>query len=293
MSFRLRRAGVEKEMITVFFQGGLGNQMFQYAAGRAVADKLGTGLRFDTSWYHYPVKRKFLMKTFGVTGDVVKSPVSFISNLVLKKPLFDLLGTVPVYRETSYVFDPDIFNVTDSTALIGSFQSEKYFRSIADKIRKEYSFFHLPVDSRFEEWHRKITGTNSVAVHVRRGDYLKYPKFNVCTEQYYRRAIEYVKSKSASASFYFFSDDLDWCRETFQGKEFSFCDSGASVGNPIQDLRLMSACHHHVLTNSSFSWWGAWLGYSGDQVVVAPETWFACEQNTDDIPCEEWIRLPC
>ncbi len=279
-------------MITVFFQGGLGNQMFQYAAGRAVADKLGAGLCFDTSWYHYPVKRRFLLKTFGVTGDVVKSPVSFVSNLVFKKPLFDLLGTVPVYREASYIFDPEIFNATDPTVLIGSFQSEKYFRSIADKIREEYSFLHLPVDPCFEDWRRKINGTNSVAVHVRRGDYLKYPKFNVCTEQYYRRAVEYVKDKVTSAHFYFFSDDLSWCRKTFQGKEFFFCDSGASVENPIQDLRLMSTCRHQILTNSSFSWWGAWLGKSEDQIVVVPEIWLACDANTEDISCEGWVQLP-
>lgn len=280
-------------MITVYFQGGLGNQMFQYAAGRAVAERLGTGLRFDTSWYHYPVKRRFMLQDFGIKAPTVKSPLSFVTNLVFKKPFSELMRTMPVYRAEGYVFDPSVFEVADPSILVGFFQSEKYFKPIENIIRSDFSFQQLPYDPMTDRWLNRIKDTCSVAVHVRRGDYLNHPKLNVCTEAYFRRAIDRMKRECDNARFYFFSDDLDWCRLTFQGREFIFCDAVATDASPIRDMQLMARCRHHILSNSSFSWWGAWLGCNADQIVIAPEKWLDCEENTNDIPCEEWLRLQC
>jgi len=150
----------------------------------------------------------------------------------------------------------------------------------------------LSMTERVEGVLRQINELESVAVHVRRGDYLKYPRFNVCTEAYYRKGIDYMKGVLDQPRFFFFSDDPDWCRRTFIGEEFLFCE-GASVHNPLLDMKLMSHCRHHILSNSSFSWWGAWLGTYPDQKVVIPEVWLNCEEDWSDIPCNGWIPLSC
>ena len=279
-------------MITVFFQGGLGNQMFQYAAGRAVAHKLETDLLFDTSWYHYPVKRKFMLGAFGMPGEVVKSPLSFVSNLLFKKPLFELMGGRPVYREKEYAYNPELFDVTDGTTLIGVFQTEKYFKPIRNILLKDFSMDHLSLSEGGGRLLRNIRTSESVAVHVRRGDYLQYPKFNVCTETYYRAGVDYMKNELGDPHFYVFSDDIEWCRKIFNGSAFTFCDE-ASIDDPLVDMKLMSSCSHHILSNSSFSWWGAWLGTDVQQKVVIPEIWLNCDDDWSDIPCEGWTRLAC
>lgn len=280
-------------MIRIFFQGGLGNQMFQYAAGRALAEKLGAELCFDTSWYHYPVKRRFLLGAFGIAARKKKSLITFGSNLLLKKPLFELVGSTEVYREHSYPYDPSFFELPDDCALIGVFQTEKYFKQVDSVIRSEFSFAHQQLSDLGRDYIRQINECHSVAIHVRRGDYLKYPKYQVCSESYFQRAIDWIRDRVEDPRFFVFSDDLAWCRTQFLGKEFVFCESGATLENPLEDLQLLSSCQHHILSNSSFSWWGGWLGFSEEQLVVVPDPWFANTDGTEDFACERWHRLAC
>ena len=279
-------------MIRVFFQGGLANQMFQYAAARCLAERLGTELLFDLSWYFSPRNWKFRLSEFGITAPVKRSFASCCTNRFLGKPLFELLKVGVVYREPGRWFDADFFDLPDGCSVSGYFQSEKYFKPISDLIRDVFSFRRIEAGLQVAEWERRIAGSNAVAVHVRRGDYLKLDGFQVCDEAYYRRAIEWMKERVENPSFYFFSDDLDWCRVVFKDVNVFFCDAVALGESPVGDLRLLAACRHHILSSSLFSWWGAWLGASTEQNVLVPHRWKTTGDDPRDLVCGGWVRFP-
>jgi hypothetical protein len=278
-------------MIRVFFQGGLGNQMFQYAAARCLAEQLDTEILCDLSWYFNPRNWAFRVPEFGVEFSKTKSFVSCCTNRILGKPLFELMGRGPIYKEPRRTFDPEFFNVPDGSSMIGYFQSEKYFKPIEQIVRDVFSFKQVTARSAVLEWETRIADSNTVAVHVRRGDYLRLDGFKVCSEAYYRRAIEWMKQRVESPVFCFFSDDLDWCRKVFAGEDAVYCDATGPQESPINDLRLIAACRHHILSNSSFSWWGAWLGKSAYQIVVVPHIWRTSSKIAFDIYCKDWVRL--
>ncbi len=278
-------------MIRVFFQGGLGNQMFQYAAARCLAEQLGTEILCDLSWYFNPRNWAFRLPEFGIEFSVMKSFASCCTNRILGKPLFEMTGRGHVYKEPGRMFDPEFFNVPDGSSIIGYFQSENYFKPVEQIVRDVFSFKQVAARSAVLEWETRIADSNTVAVHVRRGDYLKLDGFKVCSEAYYRRAIEWMKQRVESPVFCFFSDDLDWCRKVFADEDAVYCDVTRPQESPINDLRLIATCRHHILSNSSFSWWGAWLGAQVGQRVVVPDPWKPEGEDVLDIVCNGWVRL--
>ncbi len=177
--------------------------------------------------------------------------------------------------------------------LIGYWQSEKYFKDYEDAIRSEFSRTD-PLDGPNEATAAQITSSTAVCVSVRRGDYVTVPAINryhgVLPLEYYMAAVALVRRSLPDAHFFVFSDDLDWCRvNLLLGGSMTFVDHDQN--RPADDLRLMALCPHHIVANSTFSWWGAWLATGKDGIVIAPKQWAVAEDVGPDLIPERWVRL--
>ncbi len=264
--------------------------MFQYAVGRCLAKKIDTELCLDASWYHYPIKRRFEISRFNIEAPVVKSKLSFLSHMAFQTPGFGWRYST-VYRERPGRADLSVLSLPDGAFLIGHFPSEKYFKDVEDVIRRDFSFGHLPTSSQTADWLGEVESENSVAVHVRRGDYLTLPGFQVCSEDYYFRAIQYMRDHTANPRFYFFSDDPEWCKSLFQEKDCKVVEMEESRCNPLNDMRVVSACKHAIISNSTYSWWGVWLNGGMDRMVVAPDRWKNSDIDMEDTFLPSWTRI--
>jgi len=237
-------------MITIRLIGGLGNQMFQYAFGFALAKRKRTNLSLDiSSLKKFDTPRIFELDQFCITrGNIGQKP------LLVKIPKIGKL------------FKP-FLNYFD-----GYFQSEKYFADCIEDIRKEFQFKDK----------LKIPEGNAVAIHIRRGDYVKLADIHlVCTPAYYENAIAYIQSHVENPTFYVFSEDLEWVRQNINIPSNSvFVDYNQDMPSS-HDMQLMSLCKHNIISNSSYSWWAAWLNKNPGKIVVAPDKWFANDMETD------------
>jgi hypothetical protein len=232
-------------MIT-YIQGGLGNQMFQYAAGLAVSKRLQEPLFLNNSFYEVNKSRQYELGVFPISATV--------SNEQGKR-----------IEEKGFRYQ----DITESGMMVGYWQSEKYFADIADQVRKE---FYLPKASIEDDM---------VAVTVRRGDYLSLPDvFHNLGESYYRDALEIFPGYTAVV----FSDDPDWCTENLD-----WADYVMPCNTAITDLSLLSSFKNHIIANSSFGWWGAWL--ANGNTVVSPRDWFTNGLDTTDLIPDRWIRI--
>lgn len=242
-------------MIAVQLCGGLGNQMFQYAAGKAVASGLGTDIEIDIRDCLNNPNRPYHLWRFHITPEL-------LTTNWLSRKLMRVSGLV--MREKSFEYDPSIQNCKDWSYLVGYFQSEKYFKSIEPEIRKIFSNGE------------KVYGDeNSVAVHVRRGDYVGNGTHRVLPVAYYRAAMGVIESEVDNPQYYIFSDDPRW----------------ATGNDAFSDLMTMTRCKHHIIANSSLSWWGAWLCEYPDKKVIAPKEWFADGRSTKDLIPDGWVRV--
>jgi hypothetical protein len=290
-------------MIIVRILGGLGNQMFQYAAGLSLAHQHGVALKLDiTSFSSYPL-RKFALDGFDADIKAASrreiEERKYCSEGIWKKVFRPFLkGKRPysdtVYKEPSFKYDQSFFELPDNAYLMGSFQSERYFSNIASTIVTSFKN-KAPLLELNKEYAQKMSKDNSVSVHVRRGDYVTNPHTNafhgICDPDYYKQAIKVIEKHVASPVFYFFSDDIDWVKANLQTNHPAFyVDNNGS--DCAQDLRLMSFCKHNIIANSSFSWWGAWLNDNTDKIVIAPQRWFASDElETQDLIPSTWLRV--
>jgi hypothetical protein len=189
-------------------------------------------------------------------------------------------------------FDYSQVTRQDSAYYDGYWQNEKNFSSIRPVILDAYSFPAIS-DDKNAQLVAKLSSANSVSCHVRRGDYLKAPNLCVCSEDYYRRAIQFVKQSKAPDLFCIFSDDIAWCRENLKeligDADVIFVDWNKGE-NSFRDMQLMSLCRHNIIANSSFSWWGAWLNNHSDKLVITPDHWLNKPLVNDPIP-NSWIRI--
>lgn len=296
-------------MIIVKLMGGLGNQMFQYAAGRRLAHIHNVPLKLDLSWFSNIEKvntaRRYELHIFNITADTAspaevarfkKDRLSAFPN-VLKKIInaANLLHNSKWIREKHYHFDPSILELPDNVYLEGFWQSEKYFSDIGGVIRKEFTVKIEPVPLN-RQTAEAILRSEAVSVHVRRGDYVLNPSTSefhgICSLEYYMKAIENIAARVERPHFYFFSDEPEWVRENLvTGYPATFIDHNGP-DKAYEDMRLMSLCKHHVIANSSFSWWGAWLCENHEKIVIAPKKWFNKEDmNTKDLIPEKWIKM--
>ncbi|HXE95465.1 MAG TPA: alpha-1,2-fucosyltransferase [Dongiaceae bacterium] len=289
-------------MIIVKLIGGLGNQMFQYAAARSLSLRHGTELKLDLFFLEGEqvgnTPRKFELDNFCITAEKASRwEVSSMSGRGSSRlattcaRLFQRAAGYTDYREKFFHFDPRVSTLPDNVYLEGYWQSERYFADIGDIIRKEF-MVTPPLTGRNLELACEIQSVNSVSLHVRRGDYVTEEKTHgVCDIEYYRKAEERVAQELGNPEFFVFSDDPEWVASNLKLRHPAryIRNNG---GMPHEDLRLMSLCRHNIIANSSFSWWGAWLNDNPGKSVFAPREWFRDKRyNTADILPESWIKL--
>lgn len=293
-------------MIILRLTGGLGNQMFQYAFGHACALRLGTRLMIDatnpTLSIHNGVEleRAFNIELDAASRADVRKLLGTWS-LPMVRSMFRRMGAARLIsrnyvEEPHFHFAPEMLSVRDGSYLAGYWQSEKYFAAFADAVREVFTFRGAP-----QGQNKALAdaigsaGAGAVSLHIRRGDYAANPavsavygKFSI---DYYRDAVAHVAAQVSNPHFYVFSDDIGWTRENLGiSQPHTFVDHNRAATS-YEDMRLMSLCSHHVIANSTFSWWGAWLNRKPGKLVVAPINWFANGNGAQDLIPADWVRL--
>jgi len=273
-------------MVIVKLQGGLGNQMFQYAAGKGLShcSPVYIDHRFldenQIDKQHFTA-RKYelqLFKNIKAVKATAKQLAIFNNNSFYHRLYRRFFKTVISRQiENEYIDFEKTYGKPVNIYLDGYFQSEKYFRHLRSQLLADFEFPALDTDN--DNIRKKIeASSNAVSIHVRRGDYLKSPEVykihGVLEVQYYQQALSLLKAKYADLTLFVFSDDIDWAMKNLNLNNYPTCYvSGNQSGNSWKDMALMSYCKHHIIANSSFSWWGAWLSKSNGE-VFAPDNWF-------------------
>lgn len=286
--------------IIVKLQGGLGNQLFQYAFGRHLSLKNNTNLKLDISFFRNSTLRQYALDKFAISAQFA----SLNEFELLKQKSYSrfnrlkkiFLNTGACYmREENIAFDPSYLNAGPNTALEGYWQCEDYFISSAVQIRKDLEIKIGPSVDNAALLSEIKTG-NSISIHVRRGDYQSPGIVSIhgcCTMDYYHEAIKVMASRVDMPFFYIFSDEPDWVERNMQlMPPFKIVDINNN-NTAYEDLRLMANCKHHIIANSTFSWWGAWLNPNKDKIVIVPKQWFADKelQSSSSMIPQNWIRL--
>lgn len=289
--------------VVVRLIGGLGNQMFQYAAAKAVAVRSGAELVLDLSWFATDSRRQYALgslcvsaRTFGAIpadGAVMR----FLRRIAyrLAKRSDECWQGHPVFHEKHFYFDPAVLDVRAPICLDGYFQSEKYFLDCRDLVACEFTVATLP-GSLTQAVLEQMAVHDAICVHIRRGDYVASASTNafhgVCSLDYYHQGLRIVSEGLLNPHCYVFSDDPEWVRAHFTA---TLPMSVVDIHGPDkahEDLRLMAACKHFVIANSSLSWWGAWLGSYPGKRVVAPKQWFQSSvQDARDLIPSDWVRV--
>jgi len=292
-------------MIIVRLNGGLGNQMFQYAAGRERSLSLKVPLLLDlTAFKKYP-SRSYRLGHFNIRAEIAQDeevaqfwPEGVKGFAARARSLPDYLKPWyrrAVVREQHFQYDPDFKKTGSGIYLLGVWQSEKFFKDIAPVIREDFTLASTP-DERNTQMLHMIDNCESVSLHVRRGDYVSDKKtqafHGTCSEDYYQAAISNIGERIRDPHFFIFSDDPRWAETNLK---IPFPSTIVDINGPEKDyadLIMLSRCRHHIIANSSFSWWGAWLSTNPEKTVIAPRRWFAVStMNTDDLIPQSWIRL--
>lgn len=291
-------------MIIVRLKGGMGNQMFQYAFGRQIAERLQCPLRLDLSALLDRSKRNFVhrdydLHIFQVQENFVMPPSRLRMIYKLRSSAVTRYLKQQVTKGRNYIKEPH-FHVVESlldqpvpdTVYEGWWQSGQYFEDIADIIRREFSF-SIPLLPAAQDMLDRIQQSESICLNVRRTDFLQVDNLNTTDRNYFRRAADLLAAQLSDPVFFVFSDDLAWCEKELQlpyPVEFvSHRLKGEKFGNYH---RLMRACKHYIIPNSSFAWWAVWLNEYPDKQVVAPRHWFNDPDiDTSDLVSDNWIRM--
>ncbi len=292
-------------MIAIRLIGGLGNQMFQYACGRALAERMGTQLYADLSAFKTYQLHEYGLDSF--QADIVKTPAHLSTGTrvwaVLRRlgispaAYFRLLDTQWIHEGGDLSYQPQRLVFEGSAYLDGYWQCERYFNDFEDRIRGDFRLEPKLQQQLAERRQQSGIGcSNTVSLHVRRGDYITdqtaQATHGSLGEDYYRKAVEYLTQHlGGTFRLLVFSDDIAWARDNLRlPAQTVFVEPHER--SPQIDMHLMASCDHHVIANSSFSWWGAWLNPSATKTVIAPARWFRnTALNADDICPAEWVRL--
>lgn len=293
-------------MIIVRLNGGMGNQMFQYAVGRALSVKNNLPLGLDLTFLldRTPIQnftfRNYDLDIFNIQASVVqREDIPFLYrkySLGIFMRYIDYLRrkliNTPGKEKKRCYFDPTIMTSGPNIYLEGWWQSYKYFIGIEDTIRKDFTLKN-PLPLNIKNLMEIIKKENSLCIHVRRGDYIGNTNHEVVGKEYYNAGIEKIKSLRKIDKIYVFSDDIKWCEENIKF-EFPTMFVGEKYAGEKGEghLFLMKSCKNFLIPNSSFSWWAAWLSNSKDKIVVVPKQWFSDKNiNSDDLIPKEWIRI--
>lgn len=290
-------------MIIVQLKGGLGNQMFQYAMGLSLAQLRSTELKLDISYFENYEWHSYGLHNFNIKAQLASKeeverlkkgrPFSFerfINDYLFKLP------TSLIERDLRY--SPEYFITYKDCFLNGYWQSQNYFVHIRDIILDEFTIRHFPAGNNQTLLDKILTTENTVSVHLRRGNFVTVEQVNkihgVISVDYYEQAMDWMISQVSNPLFVIFSDEIEWARENLPNKyRMLFVDEN-NAERDYEDLRLMNACKNHIIANSTFSWWGAWLNQNPNKIVVAPKRWFAdpeWNRQIEGIVPEGWIRI--
>ncbi len=292
-------------MILVRLEGGLGNQMFQYALGRTLALKNKSIVKVDTTFLLDRTPRGgFVFRNYDL--DIFKTNI-----LIAERKEIPLLyrkyfnGRPALFadsfrkkivknpgKEKQFQFDPEILKLSDGTYLEGYWQSPKYFEAYADIIKKDFEIREkLPKNA--EALRDKIMSLSSVCINVRRADFVSNPFHGTLGQEYFDKGIEIIARKEKQLSLFVFSDDIEWCKNNLKFKYPYEFIGHEYAGDKFQFyLELMKSCGHFIIPNSSFGWWAAWLSPSLNKVIIAPQRWFLDDRvNTKDLTPTSWIRI--
>lgn len=291
-------------MVIVRLTGGLGNQLFQYAAARRLALVRAAELGLDIGWFSheapdYPAPRAYELQCFGLPARLVSLSPGTIARW--ERGLAARVGRwpdrrirLPVVRQNEdwEVVDERVLDGPADVMLLGYWQSERYFEDVAETIRAELRLPAAP-GPRFLKLLEAIGTSEAIAVHVRRGDYVTIPqvaeRHGTLPASYYSRAVRLVAERvGVDAHVFLFSDDPEWAEEHLSF-DLPTTHVGRMMWSAPAELRLIASCRHHVIANSSYSWWGAWLAEHPGQVVVAPRMWFR-NRGTAIVP-PRWLRV--
>jgi hypothetical protein len=302
-------------MIIAKLRGGLGNQMFQYAFGRHLAQKQYSVIKLDLSAVGKGKYRPYSLHCFNIQKQIAnKTDINFFMRgkylTQFKKLSYVLLRKIGYQNKINSLlhkgeiiieefgdfskYNHNIINKTGSLYLIGFWQTEKYFLPIRNILLREFTIKYTQ-DSKNKQLSEIVQGCNSVSVHVRRGDYISNSDFfkfhGVCSIDYYIKAADYIAQLIDDPHFFIFSDDPLWTKSNIDLPYTThFIDHNAN--QDYEDLRLMSQCKHNIIANSSFSWWGAWLNQNPAKVICAPRQWYKNENiNTTDLIPLDWVKL--
>lgn len=268
-------------------QGGLGNQIFQYATARALSHQHKIPLLLDYAWYCKTYKdvtpRQFLLSTLNTKGALITLDPPIKKPKRIRRILQNLYPTKSyLYSEHSpYRFDSRLlklpaFNSQD-LYLIGYWQSYRYFESIKKLLQIEIKPKD-PLNSHYQNYLQQIQATNSTMVHVRRGDYIHLTSaakiHGFLGLEYYQKGMGIFMQKSPDTHFFVFSDDLNWAKASLPHQDrITFIQSQNCDDAVVQELELMTHCKNHLIANSSLSWWAAWLAKNPSNIVVCPSKW--------------------
>jgi hypothetical protein len=297
-------------MIIIKIQGGLGNQLFQYALGRKLSLMHNVPFKLDIEAFENEAwGRIYRLNEFTIVEHIASKkeiqkytkyeaflkkwrPVrSILARLKLEKKFLDMVG---LKREHQFNFDPNILKIKDNALLDGYYQTEKYFKDIEDIIRKDFEFKYNPNPANAAML-EKICSVESVCIHVRRGNFITDRHSNnwhgICSPEYFEKALAEIKKRVQNPYFFIFSDDKGWVRNNLKIENSMVVDINGADAD-FEDLRLMSTCNHFILANSSFSWWGAWLSKNKNKVVLIPSKIYkTTKNNTVDFTPKEWMQI--
>lgn len=292
-------------MIIAHIIGGLGNQMFQYATARAVAESMGETLLLDVSGFSnyqlhngYELSRIFSGRKKLATKVDLKKVLGWQSSHLIQSLL--MRSQLSWLRSKEFIVEPHfqywggIKSISNNAYLTGYWQSEKYFKSIEPLIRQDFIFKH-PMSAENIKVANEIKNSNSVSIHIRRGDYINntvtLATHGLCSLDYYNASIKHISEKVEQPEFFIFSDDIAWVKDNLK-IDFPIHYVEHNYGSEsYNDMRLMCLCKHNIIANSSFSWWGAWLNQNSNKIVIAPKRWFNKANDTKDLIPAEWIML--
>lgn len=291
LPYKLLKASQADPLVVIQLSGGMGNQMFQYALYLQLK-ALGRNVKIDDKTeYEGRNARPIRLSVFDAKYDTPTET----QMLCLTDSYLDVFSKIrrkltgrktAEYMEKNPRFDAKVLEM-DRAYLVGWWQSEQYFKDIREEVRNAFTFKNIELSAEMKQYKAAMEGSNSVCVHIRRGDYLQVDEVygGICTEAYYEKAMEKMKEQVPDCHFFIFTNDIPWVKEHMTGENITVVEGNDEDAGYI-DMYLMTCCKHYILANSSFSWWGCYLNPSKEKKVIAPKTW-ANERDCRDVYTEE------
>ena len=292
-------------MIIVKLIGGLGNQMFQYATGKALANRHGVELKLDISSFKQQLGEVITPRHFEL--DVFNCDIKFATEeeilefevlkssrwkRILQRKMPNMFSKI-YFSESGHLYHSVFNTLPKHVYLEGYWQNENYFKNIRSTLLKDFQI-RQTMPTEVNKWLSKIKEAHSVAIHVRRGDYVNLSSANafhgLCSLDYYESSVEHLQEQLKDLELFVFSDDLDWCKANLKfAQKINFVELKQLA---CWELFLMSQCQHNIIANSSFSWWAAWLNQTSNKNVCVPQNWFVNTPSSSiDIVAENWTVI--